>query len=88
MSAHGQTILWGTHVGKSTQYARGHWLQRIGQWLAGGSENRTAALRMTLLRVWDSRGERFRPAQTESALEHVAQGGGQSWLITIHSAAL
>ena len=88
MSAHGQTIVWGMHIGKSAQDVRGHWLQRIGQWLAGRSESHKAALRMTLYRVWDGRREQFRPEHTESALEHVAQRGGQSWLISMHSAAL
>jgi hypothetical protein len=43
---------------------------------------------MKTIRVWDSRREQFRPEHTESALEHVAQRGGQSWLISMHSAAL
>ena len=81
MSVHGQTITWGMHIGKSTQDVRRHWLQRIGQWLAGRSESNKEALRMTLYRVWDSRREQFRPS-------HAAERGGQSWLITVHSAAL
>jgi gluconate kinase len=88
MSVHGQTITWGMRIGKSTQDGRQPWLQRIGQWLAGRSESNKEALRMTLYRVWDSRREQFRPSHAESALEHAAERGGQSWLITVHSAAL
>lgn len=88
MSAHGQTITWGLHIGKSTQGARGRWLQHIGRWFAGRSKSHREALRMTLDRVWDSRRERFHPSQAASALEQATECGGQSWLITVHSAAL
>ena len=88
MSVHGHTIAWGMQIGTSTREVGGHWLQRLGQWLAGRSERRTTALRMTLQRVWDSRREQFRPAQMESALEHVAERGGPSWLMTMQNAAL
>jgi hypothetical protein len=88
MSAHGQTMVWGMHLGKSIQDIRGHWLQRIGQWLAGRSESHKAALGMTFHRVWDSQREQFRPAPAESALAQVAAPGGQSWFIPMHSAAL
>jgi hypothetical protein len=83
MSAHSQTVVWEMHLGKSTPGARGYWLQRLGQWVAGRSERHTTALRMTLHRVWDSRREQFRPAQMESALEQVAARGEQSWLMTV-----
>ena len=88
MSARGQSITWGMHIGKSPQDARGHWLQRIGQWIAGRSETHKEALRMTLYRVWDSRREQFRPSHAESALELAAERGGQAWLTTTYSAAL
>ena len=88
MSAHGQTITWGLHIGKSTQDAQGHWLQRIGQWFVGRSKSHGEALRMTLDRVWDSRRERFRPSQAASALDQATERGGQSWLTAVHSAAL
>jgi hypothetical protein len=88
MSALSHTTVWGMHIGKSTQDVRRHWLQRIGQWLAGRPGSHKAALRMTLYRVWDSRREQFHPEHIESALEHVAKRGGQSGLISMHSAAL
>jgi ABC-type transporter Mla maintaining outer membrane lipid asymmetry permease subunit MlaE len=88
MSAHGQTITWGLHIGKSTQDAQGHWLQRIGQRCVRQSKSHGEALRMTLDRVWDRRRERFRPSQAGSVLEQATERGGQSWLITVHSAAL
>ena len=69
MSAHGQTITWGLHIGKSRQDAQGHWLQRIGQWFVGRSKSHGVALRMILDRVWDNRRERSRPSQAESDLE-------------------
>jgi hypothetical protein len=43
---------------------------------------------MTLDPVGDSRRERFRPSQAASGLEQATERGGQSWLITVHSAAL
>jgi hypothetical protein len=87
MSAHGQTMTWGMHIGKSTQGARRHWLQRLRQWL-GGRPMGSAATAGNLPGSWDSRRERFQPPSTESAFEHAAAGGGQSWFITLHSAAL
>ncbi len=88
MPAHGQTITWGTHIGRSTQGVRGHWLKRIRQWLAGRPEGNKEASLMTLYGDWDKRCEPFQPPRMESALEHAAGRGGQSWFITLHSAAL
>jgi len=88
MPAHGQTITWGTHIGKPTSDVRGRWLQRIRQWLAGRPQSDKEAPTMTLYDDWDRRYEPFQPPQTESALEHAARRGGQSWFIALHSAAL
>jgi hypothetical protein len=78
MSAHGQTITWGLHIGKSTQEAQRHWLQRIGQWFVGRSKSRGESLRMGLDSVWDNQRERFRSSQAASALEQATEGGGRS----------
>jgi hypothetical protein len=43
---------------------------------------------MTVYGDWDRRCEPFKPPQAESALEHAARRGGQSWFIALHSAAL
>jgi hypothetical protein len=88
MSAHGQTLTWGTHIGRSTQGARGHWLQRLRQWLTGRPAGSTEATFTSLYGGWDSRLEQFQPPRAESAFEHAAARGGQSWFITLHSAAL
>jgi hypothetical protein len=88
MSAHGQTITWGLHIGRSPQDARGPRLQYIGRWFAGRSKSHREGLRMALERVWDSGRERFRPSHAAPALEQAAERGGQSWLITVHSAVL
>jgi len=57
MPAHGQTITWGTHIGRSTSDVRGHWLQRIRQWLAGRPQSDKEAPTMTLYGNWDRRCE-------------------------------
>jgi hypothetical protein len=88
MPAHGQMITWGMHIGRSTQDVRGHWLQRIRQWLTDRPAGNKEAPMMTLDGSWDKRRERFQSPCTESALEHAAGHGGQSWLITMHSAAV
>jgi hypothetical protein len=88
MSAHGQTITWGTHIGGATQGVRGHWLQRLRRWLADRAAGNNEVIPMTLSMNWNSRREQFQPPRTESALEHAATRGGQSWFITLHSAAL
>ena len=88
MAAHGHSITWGTHIGRSTHGARGHWFQRLRQWLSSRLVGSTAAAPVTLSKGWDSRREQFQPPSAESALEHAAARGGQSWFIALHSAAL
>jgi hypothetical protein len=88
MSAHGHSLAWGTHIGRSTRDARGPWLHRLRQWLTGRPLGSVVAAPAGLYRGWDSRRERFLPLATESALEHAASRGGQSWYITLHSSAL
>ncbi len=88
MAAHGHTITWGAHIGKSTPGARGHWSQRLRRWLTGRSAGGAEAVPVSFHGVWDSRREQFQPAAAESALEHAAGRGGQFWFITLHSAAL
>jgi hypothetical protein len=88
MLAHGHSIAWGTHIGRSTGDARGHWLHRLRQWLTGRPLGGVVTVPAGSYRGWDSRRERLLPLATESALEHEASRGGQSWCITLHSAAL
>ena len=88
MSAHGHSLAWGTHIGRSTRDARGPWLHCLRQWLTGRPLGSVVAAPAGLYRGWDSRRERFLPLATESALEHAASRGGQSWCITLHSSAL
>ena len=88
MSAHGQTMTWGIHAGNSTQSLRGHWLQRLRQWLSGRPEGYTQSPTMTSYKGWDAQHERFQPLRVESTLDHAAARGGQSWLITINGAAI
>jgi hypothetical protein len=87
MPAHGQTIAWGTHIGGSTQSVPGHWFQRLRRWLTGRAVGRSEAIPMTLSRSRDGRREQFQPPHAESALEHAATRGGQSWVIMLYSAA-
>jgi hypothetical protein len=88
MLAHGQTMTWGTHVGRSMQNVRGNWLQRFRHWLTGRSVSRMETPAMAVSGAWDRRREQFRPLRVQSALEHEAARGGQSWTITLHSATL
>jgi hypothetical protein len=88
MPVHEQTITWGTHLGKPKPGIRGHWLQRIWHWLSARPESNNEAPTMTVYGDWDRRCEPFKPPQAESALEHAARRGGQSWFIALHSAAL
>ena len=76
MSAHGQTMTWGVHVGNPTRNVRGHWLQRLRQWLSRRPEDRTQSPTMTLYRGWDAQHERFQPLRVESTLDHAAGHGG------------
>jgi hypothetical protein len=88
MSAHGQTMTWGMHVGNSIQNVRGHWLQRLRQWLSGWPKGHNQSPTMTSYKGWDAQHERFQPLRVESTLDHAAGRGGQSWLITMHSATV
>jgi hypothetical protein len=88
MSSQGQTLTWGRHVGGSTQGARSHWVERFRQWLTRRREGGTGARPTGVYGGWDSRRERFQPPRAESALEHAAARGGQSWCITLYGAAL
>jgi hypothetical protein len=87
MAAHGHSLAWGAHIGRSTRDARGHWFYRLRQWLTGRPLG-AVAVPVGLYRGWDSRRERFQSLATESALEHAAFRGSQSWCISLHSAAL
>jgi hypothetical protein len=88
MSAHGQTMVWGMPLGKATPKARTHWFQRLRQWWDRRSERQQAALRASLSQAWDNRREQLRPVAPSSAFEHVAQHGGQAWLMTMPNATL
>ena len=86
MAAHGQTITWGAHAGKKTPSA--DWLQRLRQWFADRAARSGEATSVALSGSWDSKREKFRPPTAESALDHMAAQGGQSWPIAIHNAGL
>jgi hypothetical protein len=88
MSARGHIMTWGSHVGTSTHEAKGHWFQRIQQWVANRTARRSKAALMTLHGSWDAQHERLRPLTAESALEQAATQGGQSWFITMYGATL
>jgi hypothetical protein len=88
MLAHGQTMTWGAHVGRSMPSAQGNWLQRFRHWLTGRSVGSLEAPATTLYGAWDSRREQFRPLRVQSAFEHEAGRGGQSWATMLHSATL
>ena len=88
MSTRGHIMTWGSHVGTQTQQARGHWFQRIQQWVAKRTARRSEAAVMPLYGSWDPQREQFRPLTAESALEQAAAQGGQTWFITMHGATL
>jgi hypothetical protein len=88
MAAHGHSITWGSHAGHYTGNLRWHWLQRIGQWLTGHIASGGRANPLTAYGSWDSRGEQLHPIKAEAALDHAAAQRGQSWSITMYTAAL
>jgi hypothetical protein len=87
MAAHGHTVTWGSHAGHDSGSLRWHWLQRIGQWLAGHNPSYGHGSTMSGYGIWDSRGEQWRPFKAESALDHAAAQRGPSWSITMYNAA-
>jgi hypothetical protein len=72
MQAHGQGMLWGTHVGVGRARHSAGWRQPLRQWWAAHKAERQRATLGTIRNCWDAKHEAFRPLRAEAASDMAA----------------
>ena len=88
MRVHGQTAIWGSHVGTHRPVGSLDWLKRLRQWFASHITHRKHATPEPQSGRWDSRPRHFRPPTTESALEHAAVHSGPAVSLALYGAII
>ena len=72
MYAHGQTTVWGTHIGVGLATDTKSWYQQIrDRWIAYKAARHDVKL-ATLTARWDARREAVRPFHADAAIDMVA----------------
>ena len=72
MHAHGQTTVWGTHIGVGRATDRKGWYQQLKEWWVAHQAARHDATLATLTARWDARREAVHPLQADAARDLVA----------------
>ena len=72
MHAHGQTTVWGTHIGVGRATDGQGWYQQVKEWWAAHQAARQEAKLATLRAQWDARREAVRPLHADAAIDLVA----------------
>ena len=72
MHAHGQTTVWGTHIGVGRATDGQGWYQQVKEWWAAHQAARQEAKLATLRAHWDARCEAVRPLHANAAVDMVA----------------
>jgi hypothetical protein len=75
MRAHGQVMVWGTHVGAGHAKGNAGWLQHLREWWAARKAARRQARLAALNACWDAEHEAIRPLRAEAAPEMAAAQG-------------
>jgi hypothetical protein len=88
MRVHGHTPTWGVRVDVRAPAGGWDWLKRFRDWLLHAATRRRETLPPNGYARWNGRHGQFRPPTTESALEHAAAQGGQSWAVILYSSSL
>ena len=71
MQAHGQTIVWGRHIGVGRTHGGTRWYQQLKAWWQARKTAREQAQRQALLACWDAKRETVQPLRAEAACEMV-----------------
>ena len=72
MHAHGQTTVWGTHIGVGRATDGQGWYQQVTAWGAAHQAARQEAKLATLRAQWDARREAVHPSHADAAIDLVA----------------
>ncbi len=72
MHAHGQTTVWGTHIGVGRTTDGQGWYQQMKAWWAAHQAARQEAKLATLRAHWDARREAVHPFHADAAIDLVA----------------
>jgi hypothetical protein len=75
MRAHGQTAVWGTHIGVRRTHDSKRWYQQLREWWAARSAARRQAKLAAMNASWNAERETLKPMRVEAAPEMaLAQG--------------
>jgi hypothetical protein len=72
MRAHGQTMVWGTHIGVGHAHDTVSWYQQLKAWWQARKTAHEQARHHALTACWDAKHETVRPFRAEAAAEMVA----------------
>jgi hypothetical protein len=78
MRAHGQTMVWGTHIGVGRAHGTASWSQQLKAWWQARKTAHEQARRNALMACWDAKRETVRPLRAEAASEMVVAQHGVS----------
>jgi len=71
MHTHGQTTVWGTHIGVGQATDGKGWYQQLKAWWVAHTTARHEAKLATLRARWDARREAVRPLHADAAVDMV-----------------
>lgn len=88
MRGHGQSTVWGFHVGVDMPIGGLGWLRHLHRWFASHTARRRGATSFMSDAGWDARSERLRPFRAESALEQEVARRGVYGAVAIYTAIM
>jgi hypothetical protein len=88
MRAHGQTTVWGTHIGVGRARGGAGWYQQLREWWAAHKAARQQARLSALSGCWDAEREALKPLRAEAAPEMAAAQGALSMATMLYGLTL